>query len=598
MMRGSALALAFLLVAGNGVRAAKITESELAQAPSARRIAGLQAEAAYTGWGAVARQLRGVAVGLYEKQRPQAQAWYYLYRWADFFSLTETQAGTNWSSAVMQAKAGTASLPKEIRTNQHQLADFWPRELRSYAMASPDFSDQFFTLLSPLDQPPAAMSILAGLWSRFPAEFKDYANLALAIAVVYDAPPPPDWPHAQVSPNALPRRLPPPADVFAFFVRSDQLGATLQHLRQLPASELKFVVDTSAAFGEMVWAQKNVEAPLALLAKVYDAIHYRKDRVEGGAFMWPQPTYRLPDILQEGGICVDQAYFAAMVGKAKGVPTLLFRGAGLEGWHAWFGFLDGNGRWQLDCGRYADQKFVAGFAFDPQTWTNISDHELMFLTEGFRRLPLFRTSRMHAQFAELYFAAGDFPAAAKAARTAVNIESRNLDAWNLLIGAQARLGTAPLQYEALLREAARAFQRYPDVEIVYKALLSRSLRDRGETSAADFVDRSTAQKYEASREDLSVKQAQEILRRSRAAGDTGNHIRTFYGVLQSFGNGQGMDFFANIVKPFVEDMLKSDQPREAAHAVEQARHTLRVDPHSQLEREINALAERAHQALK
>jgi hypothetical protein len=32
--------------------------------------------------------------------------------------------------------------------------------------------------------------------------------------------------------------------------------------------------------------------------------------------------------------------------------------------------------------------------------------------------------------------------------------------------------------------------------------------------------------------------------------------------------------------------------------VEQARHTLRVDPHSQLEREINALAERAHQALK
>ena len=45
----------------------------------------------------------------------------------------------------------------------------------------------------------------------------------------------------------------------------------------------------------------------------------------------------LPLILQEGGLCVDQAYFAAMVGKAKGVPTLLFRGAGLDG----RGLLDG-----------------------------------------------------------------------------------------------------------------------------------------------------------------------------------------------------------------------------------------------------------------
>ena len=47
-----------------------------------------------------------------------------------------------------------------------------------------------------------------------------------------------------------------------------------------------------------------------------------------------------------------------MVGKAKGVPTLLFRGVGLDGRHAWFGFLDSDGHWELDCGRYADQKLT------------------------------------------------------------------------------------------------------------------------------------------------------------------------------------------------------------------------------------------------
>lgn len=591
--------LAGLFWAADAAVAVDHPADELALAPSAERIAALQAAAGQAGWGSVAHELRGAAVALYEKQGPQTPAWYHLYRWADLFSLTETQAVTNWINSVKRAKASHANMGTEFRTNQHPLADFWPADLRTFAMASPEFSDQFFTLLSPLDQPVMVMSILAALWSRNPAEFKEYANLALAIAVVYDVPPPPDWPHGQVSPQALPRKLLPPADVFAFFIKADQTGATLQHLRTLPASELKFVVDTAAMFDEMGWAQKNVQTPLNLLAKVYDVVRYRRDRIENGALLWPQPTYRLTDILQAGGICVDQAYFASMVGKAKGVPTLLFRGAGLDGRHAWFGFLDGNGRWQLDGGRYADQKFVAGVAYDPQTWTNISDHELTFLTEGFRRLLLFKTSRMHAQFAAVYFEAGEFASAAKAARAAVNIERRNLEGWSLLINAQQRLGADPKQIETIYQEGARAFQRYPDVEAEFKTLLSRSLRARGEVSAANFAERSTAQKYDqADRADLAVGQASDILRRSLETDDLNTRIRTYYNVLNSFGRGAGVGFFDRVVNPFVEHLLQNDRPREATQAVEQARRTLRVEPNSQLERELNALAERAQKSQR
>jgi hypothetical protein len=597
MVHGQALLLAGLVWTANVAAAADHPGDELARAPSAERIAALQAAAGQAGWGSVAHDLRGAAISLYEKQGPQAQAWYYLFRWADLFRLTETQAVTNWINAVKQAKAAHVNMNTEFRTNQHPLADLWPGDLQRFALASPEFSEQVFTLLSPLDQPSMVMSILAGLWLRNPAEFKEYANLALAIAVVYDVPPPPDWPHGQVSPQALSRKLLPPVEVFAFFVNADKTGATLEHLRTLPASELKFVVDTAAMFDEMAWAQKNVQTPVNLLAKVYDVIRYRRDRIENGALRWPQPTYRLTDILQAGGICVDQAYFASMVGKAKGVPTLLFRGAGLDGRHAWFGFLDSNGRWQLDCGRYADQKFVAGVAYDPQTWTNISDHELTFLAEGFRRLPLFKTSRMHAQFAALYFAAGEYAIAAKTARTAVNIERRNLDGWNLLISAQQQLGADPKTLETIYQEGARAFQRYPDVEAEFRTLLSQSLRARGEVSAADFAERSTARKYDqADRADLAVRQASEILRRSLETDDLNTRIRTYYTVLNSFGRGAGVGFFDQVVNPFVEHLLRNDQSHEAMQAVTQARNVLHVDPNSQLDRELTALAERVQKS--
>ena len=523
-----------LLAAGSAAVAAEIPAEELERAPTAERVAALQAEAAQVGWGPVAQELRDAAVGLYQRNGSKVQAWYYLYRWAELFSLPENEAVAGWASNVRRAHAVSAPVPPEVAASRRPLAALWPADLQAYALASPEFSDQFFTLISPLDQPSMVLSILAGLWERNPADFREYANLAIAIAVVYDVPPPAGWPHRQVSAQALPRRLPPPLDVFAFFVNADRTGVTLQNLRQLPASELKFVVDTGAAFDEMTWAQKGLQVPLSQLARLYDLVRYRQDRVAGGAMMWPQPTYRLPDILAAGGICVDQAYFASMVGKAKGVPTLLFRGAGLDGRHAWFGYLDGRGHWQLDCGRYAEQKLVVGMAFDPQTWTNLSDHELAFLSEGFRRLPLYQASRIHGQFAELYFRAGDFADSARAARSAVNIEPRNLDAWYLLLAAMQRLHPTAPQLEGVLQEAARAFQRYPDLEAEFRTLYIQSLRARGETSLADEVERSTARKYEGSREDLSVQQARDLLARSMANDDLNTCIRTYYSVLNSF----------------------------------------------------------------
>ncbi len=83
------------------------------------------------------------------------------------------------------------------------------------------------------------------------------------------------------------------------------------------STELKFVVDAVAPESELVWARKSLGTSFANLPRAYDAVGYRTDRLESGRFVWPSRTYELPTILEQGGICVDQGYFAAQVGKAS-----------------------------------------------------------------------------------------------------------------------------------------------------------------------------------------------------------------------------------------------------------------------------------------
>ena len=54
--------------------------------------------------------------------------------------------------------------------------------------------------------------------------------------------------------------------------------------------------------------------------------------------------WSLPNILQHGGVCADQAYFAVTVGKSIGVPTAYTIGLGGEVGHAWVGFLQARGK--------------------------------------------------------------------------------------------------------------------------------------------------------------------------------------------------------------------------------------------------------------
>lgn len=587
--------LAFLLLLAGGLvsRAQDvlaIPAGELARAPTAARIAALVERGGAQGWGSVAPVLRAAAFQAYESGSGYVPAWYYLYRWADLLGTPNHRELNDWVKAVSDAGGAHGNMPLQYEPRPGSLAGQVSRELQLALLGNAALSEEFFQLLDPQDRPSEVLAVLQRIRQAEPGLFADYGSLALAIAVVYDMPPTPLWPHGQVTPAVLPRKLPAPEVAFAYWAKLDRAGVTLQRLRRLPAAELKFLVDIAVPTAELDWARQNVPLGLADLAKAYDMIKYREDRLKLNVFSWPGRDYRLATILQQGGICVDQAYFASTVGKAKGIPTIMFRGAGLDGRHAWFGYLDAGQKWQLDCGRYAEQKFVTGLAYDPQTWRDINDHELGFITERFRTLPTYKLSVMHAAFAREYLEAGKPGQALKAAREAVNRDRRNLDAWNVLLDAQAAVSPDLRAREAILRDAILAFPRYPDLEIGFSRQLVDVLRQRGETSLAAFEEQRIGRKYQSTRNDLSILQAASLLDRSAKTDDAAAQIKLYNRTLETTGAGQTIDYYDKVVRPFVQHLAEQGQVQGALQCLDRARRTLRVIPGGQLDLEMTALA--------
>jgi len=563
--------------------------------PSQARLHAIEEAAAASGWAPLVAPLHGAAVRAFEGDRfIAADDWFHVFEWALLFSEPEKIFNSNWINAMEAAHLNYPAVQGPYESTDRPLGEELSPGLQAWLLENTSFSEEFFSNLNSLDYLPRVFGILEGLHRRDPAKFARYSSLALAIAVVYDVPPPPFWPHGQVSAQALSRIRPNPAEPFEWLTREDMLGHTYHRLTELRAEELKFVVDAAAPVSELQWSEQAVPYGLDRFEGAYSMIKYRTDRASDAALMtWSGRPYTLQEILAEGGICVDQAYFASEAGKARGVPTLLFMGSGQDGRHAWFGFLDQEGKWRLDAGRYAEQRLVTGVALDPQTWTVISDHELQFLSERFRALPSFMQSRVHEEFAGDFLNSGDFAAAARAARIAVDYEKRNVEAWEILIAANAKLGLDPARQEGILREAALSFSpKYPDLVISYENRVCQSLRARGETSLADYEERGIAERLKGDRADLAIMQASAILSRSMATQSIGEQIGTYNAILAQFGHGSGTMFFDQIVVSFAEHLALVKMRPQAREAVEEARQALDVQAGTQIAMELDKLLAR------
>jgi tetratricopeptide (TPR) repeat protein len=152
-----------------------------------------------------------------------------------------------------------------------------------------------------------------------------------------------------------------PAELFRYYTENE--SRMLFPIREMPTELLAMVVNTTADIDELRWAldkhggDRNV-------GKRYSDLTY-----DTAAFKFNKPKkiadkpYSLPNLRKYGGVCEEQAYYAAHVAKAIGVPSAYITGRAAEASHAWVGFLQQRGgSYWFNCeeGRYDEYEELRG----------------------------------------------------------------------------------------------------------------------------------------------------------------------------------------------------------------------------------------------
>lgn len=429
------------------------------------------------------------------------------------------------------------------------------------------------------DNLPRVFEILDEIWRSDSGAFKKYTNLALALAIIFDTPPPASWPHSQVSEKVLPRKFPPAADAFKMWIEDRQKGRLLSALEKMSVEELRFLVATVATDADREYAQRSVSANAANLGKIYSTVSYDHSRLNSKRFDWETPPYSLREIKKRGGICTDQSYYTAEVAKAKGLPAFIFSGAGGDGFHAWVAYMQKSGKWDFSVGRFASGNFVTGTTIDPQTWREATDHSLQSMRENFRKNPKYKTSEIHADFAEIFFVEEDFKSARTAAEQSVKSDVRNFQAWQLLYLIAEKSEGSP---EKVCADAIKAFARYPDSDAYFRRLLIKRLAAAGKKAEMKKTANAFVLKNKASRPDLAMEFARIGLLSDIEDNDV-KKLKSSYKKLFGLFKGSMAMTLDGIVIPVLETLLREGKTDKANEVVELTRQMIKASKDETIE---------------
>jgi hypothetical protein len=452
-----------------------------------------------------------------------------------------------------------------------------------------ELSRLLFENLSDRDYSPGVLIRLQEIRLANPQEFKEYRALAVALAIVYDQSFPRFWPHGQVHPSQVPIAKAAVADLFKFWTESNESHALLLDLRKLSPGQIKFIVDAPLDRLEFEWARKNVRYQRSEFAKAFDAVSYSVDRVKSGMFDWTAGQYTLENIQREGGICVDQAYYAMIAGKARGLPTLFFTGQGTNGGHAWFGYMKTDNRWELDCGRYRNQNYAVGQALDPQTWRPVSDHELKIRAQGLREGLELLSSQDDILIGRLIERAGDGAKALKAYESAIQVCPQNETGWEAKAEYLRRSGASLNVLKSHHQEALRQFATNRDMRVGQQTALAQIARLQRAPEEAESLERQIVAQNKRKRSDLSVSTAAQKIASLVAARQFDQALAEYRRQASSLAKTGGGNFFYDIVQPFAGALVAAGDTRRAKEVVMLARRALKPELGSIIDSELKDL---------
>ena len=450
------------------------------------------------------------------------------------------------------------------------------------------------------DFSPKVLLNLEAIWKATranPTDWQEFLPLALAIAVVRDQPAPSFWPHHQVDPANVPTVAADPAGEFSRWVKAFRDGKLRTDPRRLEAGELKFVVDAPIEPSELDWIRNSPSLSRQDPAQAFASVNYDKARLARDALVWPWGPYTLAQIRERGGICVDQAYYAAMVGKALGIPTICFSGQGRDGGHAWIGYLRGPRNWDFGVARYADQNYATGRGLDPQAWTPITDHDIELLTRHLGNRDPQDAARRDLVMARDFRRKADVAGEGRALESAITVCPENPTHWDAREEWMARSGAPSAARVSHHESAIRQFSRFRDLkaqhqEAVIRLALASGDRDLARKITEQIIHENKTGRPD-SRVDLSARAAGLLVLSMAEGNDPEGAVEECRRQLQLQGQAGGGDFFYKVIAPLSGELIRKGRHDLARQVVKQADEILKPAKDSLVKRDLQRLQEEA-----
>ena len=434
-------------------------------------------------------------------------------------------------------------------------------------VSDPEFLKSWSACFSEDDFAPKVLLNLQDIWRARPGEWHEFLSLALALSVIMDQPSPDFWPHRQVNQRDLPRKLLPPAEAFGLWVKAFRVGKLRMDPRNLDVDNLKYAVDAPIDPVELEWVRSSSDLSRQDARHAFSSIGYDKERVERQLFLWPWGAYRLSSIRKHGGICVDQAYYAALSGKALGIPTIFFAGQGNEGGHAWVGQCKGSGAWDLNAGRYDGQNFATGEALDPQNWTPITDHDLEVTIRHSADRQNERVARRDLVMAWNLRRRGDAEGEGRAIASALRASSNNPVIWDAREDWLIRTGSSLSELRAHHESAIRQFSNYRDLKTQHEEALVRLSLVSGNRDHAASLSQKIIHENLGVRTDLSADAAGALISSLIASGDINAAVEEFYRQLIVQGGHGGGEFFSKVTMPLALELIRRGSLQRARYVI-------------------------------
>lgn len=398
----------------------------------------------------------------------------------------------SWESFSKQAKENAVEAFKKQKYDicaswlySHYAAELFagdwnkmPKEVKYEILLNlPAFLD-FYETVSSSDKMEKVADVLMSIHSLYPNYFKKYIRMAYALALVYDTPPPAEWPESNTP--SIPSYISEPSELFLYFTEKvEDLNFPPD---KLVIGELIWMVAVGGPLDELRSVRKKSFTPY-MVETTCSSIKTDKTRLTtGNQFgLWEgDRPYTLANIRKFGGAPIDKVYYAWRCANANGIPCVLFSYKNEKVLSdigtAWLAYMVKPAVWKYDVAKDSTKAYAFHRPLNPQTWKPITIFDIKMLERRHMATLSGIESMLFLRISEILFDAGDYNNAAIFADKSKKSNIENWKAHLQFITCRARFGATNAELDAHWRKAYEAFRRYPekciDVLNYYRTMLA------------------------------------------------------------------------------------------------------------------------------